>query len=1122
MSIVSIGGQHPLSRPNLLPFSSTVGLACVSSPFNDALPQINNSPIHPNWMPHNPHHSCIRGALSNTKWPVVQPVFLPVERSDVHFQRGCHHHPPPCHMNVYNCCTHISHCSSSSSPKRPRLEGNQLLPMPQNRTIKSAFKASFQTSQFYETALRRTRSPPPLVKTSQNGCHHRTPEVPHSGTEKREASKARSTTVTVSRNVSPVHSNDSVKCSIKNGDEAVGSHSTTLRESSATLCKDSAQCSSATRFSKRGYSSVADKKSNTIGEQQRKVDNEIEQRINNGEKVCSEKHCRCKQLNTPDKTKESYSIRSEEQPEHFISAFKPCGEALHCRTTQKQSFPKRKEDIFVSWEDNQNGKHQSCNANVNHYTSVSKSCSLPQSSPDIPRRRQSIPQHYHTLSVVPGDYEEERPVKTRDSFHERATSEENLNYPAISPKGYQKWCTGLYNNSYQNMRFSNVPGDEIAPSHQTPKVADDQRCDNSPFNSQALHSRLQSKVPQLRRGRPRTKGLKDNSPGYNDALACSPTNRQSHLSKVILCDTPQCEHSMQSNDSDVFSVSSTSDINNSSATARDKTRHQPFVPKDTTAISVKRFENEHQIRRQTVDQPRKTISLGDPHNPNANLSITSHDQQYQKTHNIENIDRNRDQMVSSMQHQDLFRNHYQKPPSLSVVNTPNANTSCNAPKRNSLLAPSTDSTKFVTNLNELLKLRTASSQRQHKSNDFLFDETQRQDAAQSRHKPVGIQSSQCPEKKQESTICQSKWNAKTNLEDDKNQRRNTARFPNEAPEVHSSDRHLAKGEPGRSVALILARPNCEEIDSRDYKAMTSNNSGNQEPYIVKNDVLSEQSADTSKAQPCCPSSRAIPLPPAEDDLDNMDGGCGGYAIDHSSLPKIVAVHSIVKRDEAVPEDECTLFSASDKKYWNDLLKKLTSELSDSHGEMERQHCKSETTSQMSETSTFGRSKDTDARNQNKVSPDSSMQPESLNNAKMNDNISQFAMWEYLSSPSTNLTVNVRNPTDYAETEKKSPSPRKKPTVAELSEKILVTRERIKQETIPWKKKLLYSLEAIFIKRLRKTEKETGQKANISLDEEKAKEESKEKRNGQKERRYSQAGKEKIAGPRHKQTTKKKL
>ncbi|XP_078378935.1 uncharacterized protein LOC144662076 isoform X2 [Oculina patagonica] len=1177
------GGQQLLPRMNLSPFSSTVGLACGSSPFNDAsLPSVNNSPIHPNWMPHNPHHPCFRGALNNTKWPVAQPVFLPVERSDVHFHRGCHHHPPPCHMSVYNCCTHVSHCGYSTFPKRPRHEGDQLLPMPENGPTKSAFKASWQTSQAYQTmpedgitksafkaswqtsqayqtALRRPRSPPPLVKTSQNGCHHRTSEVPHSGTETRKASHVRSTSVTASKNVSSTHSNSSVNDSIKYGEEAYGSHSTTLRDSYKAMNKDNEQCSSTTSFgsTRRGYSSVADKKRSANSEDHRKVDNENEKcntsphnnnqkdapvSLNNLKKECSGKR-KCKQSNRTDTRKESYSIRSEEQPEHFTS-FEARDAASRCRTTkeqveqecQKHSFAKPKEDIFVSRDGNQNGTHLSCDANVRQYTSLCMY--LPQSSPDIPTRRQSMPQHRHS----PRDNKEEFPVKIRGSFYEREANEENKKCPAISPTEYQKCSTGLFKHSYQNKQFTPVPGGKIASNYPT---SDHQRCDNSPFNSQAPHFGLQSKVPQLRRGRPRTKGLKDNTSMYNGVPAYSPTDRQSHLSMSISCDTPQCKHSMRNSDGDVFSVSSASDINNNSTTATDKMRYQPFVPNDTSTRSVNNFENEHQIRRQAEDQPRKTMSIVEPHNQNRNTNIASHDQKYQQTHNI---NRNRDHVVSSTQHQDRSLNHCQKPPSLLPVETSNVSTSCHTLKRKSPSAPSRDSTKFVTNLNELLKRRNASCQRQHGSNNFSFDETQRQDATQLRNQPVGTPSSHCQEERQGSTICQSTWNAKpfeghqkpTNLEEDKNRRKDTTGFPNEKPEVQSSHRHVAKEEPGRSVALRLSRPNCEEINSRDYKVMTSTSSGNQESYIVENNVktvLNDQATDTSKEQPCCPSSCPVPLPSAEDELDNIDGGCGGYAIDHSSLPKIVAVHSIVKRDETVREDEPTLFSANDKKYWKGLLKKLTSELCDFRGEIEPHHSKPEMNTRVSASSTLvgllEEGKIADAQKQNKAPPedgnvtitskkDSSVQPENLNEAKMDDNISQWTMWDYLSTPSTNLTVHVRNPTSYTETEKKTQLPRKKLTVAELCEKILGTRERIKNETIPWKKKLLHSLEAIFIKRLRKTEKETGQKADISFEEEKVKEDPKEKKNGQKERRYSQGGKEKIVGPRHKQTTKKKL
>lgn len=61
----------------------------------------------------------------------------------------------------------------------------------------------------------------------------------------------------------------------------------------------------------------------------------------------------------------------------------------------------------------------------------------------------------------------------------------------------------------------------------------------------------------------------------------------------------------------------------------------------------------------------------------------------------------------------------------------------------------------------------------------------------------------------------------------------------------------------------------------------------------------------------------------------------------------------------------------------------------------------------------------------------------------------------------------------------SPAP-KKPYdyLQQLAKKVIETRERYTMEKIPWKKKILKSLEAVLMKRLRKIEKDTGEKANL--------------------------------------------
>ena len=552
---------------------------------------------------------------------------------------------------------------------------------------------------------------------------------------------------------------------------------------------------------------------------------------------------------------------------------------------------------------------------------------------------------------------------------------------------------------------------------------------------------------------------------------------------------------MQTNDDFVFSGPSRRNTNNNSTRATDQIPYKPSVTNDNPTTNMRNSESEQQITRQPVvlDQPRKTTTPATQYDRNTDTSITSPVQRYQqfsneKTHNITNVDRNQDQMGPRTQYQEACRNRCHDSVSVSRDETTNGSNLLQGPKRKSLCSDS----NFVTSLNDLLKRRTDATERQQTAN-FSFDETQRKEATLFQNKNAHTQSSPCQEERRKATIFQSMGNVKS-VEDnqkasksecDENRRMGTTRFPN-------------------------------EITNMENKA------------------LNDQATDTSKTQQTCHSPCPMLLPPDEDELDDMDGSCGGYAIDHSSLPKIVAVHSIVKRDETRGADQSRL-SASDKIYWNDLLKKLNSEMSNFKEGIESQESKPEMTPEVSTTndlrSLLKGSKVIDNQKQREPFPgdrnvtfspkkDSITQPESLNEGKTNESISQWTMWEYLSPSSRNVAIHVTNPSAYAETERKTQLPRKKPTVPELSKKILITRERIKKETIPWKKKLLYSLEAILTKRLRKTEKETGVKASISFEEGKVKEELKEKKNGQKERRNSQEGKEKIAVPRQKQTIKK--
>ena len=1014
-----------------------------------------------------------------------------------------------------------------------------MLPRLENGTTTSVFHAQFQASQAHKTPFRTTRPPPPLVKAVQNGSNQRTSAVHSSGTETPQPSPARNISGNDFKRVLSAH-NGRLRDSIKYGDEVIQFRSNTVRKSSTVLCKVRPQYSSRICFepTKRGYGSEVDKDNSTNSEQHNEIEkyttssqNNIHEdasiSLNQAKKEWIEKRSRYRQSNTTDTEKTSYSMRSEELPEH-VSSSGACDEALDCMTTREHVQQERQErwfaeppkKRFVSRDGNQSAKGQSSDVKVKQHASVCKCCNEARSLRIIPKRRQYMPQSDYTASAAPRDYKKEYPSTIRDNSYEnsRAAGEKYGNYSALSPTGYHKCDTELRKHSDDNQQFTLPPRDKIAQCYPTTK-ADHQESDDSPFKLQAPYFNLpESTVPQLRRGRPRTRGLKDKSLGYGGVPKYCPSSCQSLPSKSV----SPCNRSMHTNDDHVFSASSCMDTNNNTR-ATDQIRYKPSVTNENSTTSVRNSEHEQQITRQPVvlDPSTKTTTSGAQYDRHTNTSDPSPVLRYQrfssdKTHSIKNSDRKRDRMGQWTHH------------GMSRDETINVGNLHEGPKRES---PCCDDSKFVTSLNELLKRRTDSSERQQGSNSS-FDETQRKEAKPFQNKNVHTQSSQREGERREATLVQSRRNAKyveenkksTNSNCDENRRMGITGFPNKRTETQSLHRRVAEEDPGRSASHRLPIPNCEETESRDFKA-TVISSGNQVSNNVENKRLNDQATDTSETQqPFC-SSRAVPLPPDEDELNDMDSSCGGYAIDHSSLPKIVAVHSILKRDETSGADQSRL-SASDKKYWNDLLKKLNSEMNNFDEGIQTQQSKPEMNPEVSTTSSlrniFKESMFTGNQKQKEPSPgdknftfspkkDSVTQPKSLNDGKMNEGISHRTMWEYLSTSSNNVTIRVKNPSACAETEKKTQLTRKKPTVAELSEKILVTRERIQKETIPWKKKLLHSLETIFTKRLRKTEKETGEKASISFEEEKRtiKEESKEKKNGQKERRNSQGGKEKI-------------
>ena len=1122
------------------PFSSTVGLACGSSPFNDAVPPVNSSPIHPVWMSHNPHYPRFHG---------VQPIFLPVERNNVHLHRPCHQPPSTCHMSVCNFCTHISCCGNSAFPKRPRIEGERLLPTLENGTTTSVFNSSFQASQAHKTPLRTTRPPPPLVKTVQNGSQRRVSAVHCPGIKTTQIPPTRNISENDFKHVLSAH-NGCLKDSIKNDDEVIELHSNVVRKPSSAPCKVHPQYSSKTSFepAKLSYSSEVDKNNNTDKEQHNKkystssqdnIHKDTSVPLSHAKKEWTEKRSRYRQSNATDTENKSYSMRPEELPEH-VSSSKAYDQALDRMATrehvqQERCFAKPQEKCFVSRDGSQSGKGHSGDVKEKQHTSVCKCCKEPRSLLDIPERRKYMPQNDYTTDAAPSDYKQEYPSVIRDSCYEknRATSEKYGNYPALSPTGCHERSTELPQHPYSDQQLTPPSRDKIVQCYPTTN-ADRQACSDGAFKFQAPHFDLpESTVPQLLRGRPRKRGLKDKSLAYGGVPKYCSKSYQSLSSMSV----SPCNRNMQTNDDYVFSASSRIDTNNNSTRETAQIHHKPSVTNENSAIHGRNSGHEEQITRQplALDEPRKITTPGAHYDRNTNTTITSPVLRYQhlsseKTHSIENIDRSRDQLGPCTHCQEASRSRCNDSPSVSRDETNNVGNLPQGPKRKRSCS---DDSKFVTSLNQLLKRRTDATERQQRSN-ISFDETQRKEAKLFHEKNFHTRNSQCQEEGRGATIYQLKRNVKsveenqkpTNTECDESRRMGIAEFPNKRTEAQSLYRGVAEENPRHSASHRLPINKFEKTESGDFKA-TAISSGNQTSYSVENKALNDQATGMLKTQQLCHSSCAVPLPPDVDELDEMDSGCGGYAIDHSSLPKIVAVHSIVKRDETRGADQ-SILSASDTKYWNELLKKLNSEMNNFSEGVELQQSKPEMTPEVSTTSNLrsllngGKSV---IVNQKQKEP--TQEERNFTSTSKKDSETQpehWRMWEYLSTSSTNVTIHVKNSSACAETERKTYLPRKKPTVAELSEKILVTRGRIQKETIPWKKKLLHSLEAIFTKRLRKTEKETGVKASISFEGEKVKEESKEKKNGQKERRNSQGGKEKISAPRQKQeqTIKKKL
>lgn len=112
--------------------SSTVGLGCSSSPFND-----DSLPRNPFLSPYYNYKLLGNNRMHDTACPrAVPPIFLPTESmmSEYWKMRRGYCYPSLCHKRFPHCYTLICHCSHLPCQKRPRIEQGNAFTVAQNTT----------------------------------------------------------------------------------------------------------------------------------------------------------------------------------------------------------------------------------------------------------------------------------------------------------------------------------------------------------------------------------------------------------------------------------------------------------------------------------------------------------------------------------------------------------------------------------------------------------------------------------------------------------------------------------------------------------------------------------------------------------------------------------------------------------------------------------------------------------------------------------------------------------------------------------------------------------------------------------------------------------------------------
>ena len=1097
--LLSSGGHHPFPGMHFPPYASTMGQATYNlSASKDTRSAFHVPPVHSpasclpstypgTRMPGNPHHPYTRGTLGNHNWPVAQQLVMPVEKSaTVHLQQGCHYHHSACHMSFYNCCTHICRPADHYPyPKRPRIDRDNL-PAGEKVTAQILQKD-------HAVPCKTLPSPPPLIKNCESGLDLKKSKQTHFGENTEKKSPAM--------------------------DKTRREHSITIRESSEMeieFPKVALVNSSAARyeFSQGCYKNVrsleVENKRKTNGHQQRRTCNELDKcdtsplgNHGNGDggcKDCADNRRWSKRSNTPDPKTETRSTRSVRQLEKCFTQ-KPSGETRHCTATQEDSPEKCDKRDGALLQNNSQG------------TRIGYSCDEDVSQGGHPKG----PKKLNRSQSAPLDQQTGRHIKPRDDRGKGDNSCENkpaindykTNNPNMSSMGRLERSTDSFKYQQQprSKQLVTVPSDTIHPQLQYyPPSNNLQRfrsksCDdplNFTLKSQAsVHKPFKSGISyyksQMQSVKPREQGCKNKLIEYDYFQIRSPTSGRYQRSKSMFCNIPQNSRNMQSNGDEKSSVSSCYGISNKSTAEMDNRTYYQSIANKNSNKSLNRLTYEHQVRVETVRPPLHQQANMSRKGSNSGNSMPSHQENQilssDKTNHHMQIYQDQNQVGELRNYDDVF--HCEKSSSIAKNEPPKVRTLCPDQNGTRSLTPRNDSIKIsgVTSLDELRKRRTKLSD-VHKSpgNCLRFDDT-----TQFHCKVVDTKRFEGDQKR-------------TDLTCGEHDQQDMKRFLDERTVVQST--HIQ--EPTkyqrryqREIGLgNLGLPTSgRNVESQNHKAETNNI---QDHYP---NIGNGQEAGTLPPQTAVTSSHSLPPLPSGNDLDNLETDCGGYAIDHSALPRIVAVHSIVAQEEAMEEDESNPFSPNDKKYWNDLLHKLTN---DSNGDGNFQQSDAGKILEINHTTNLNNQSQ---KHTVKKAQDVTLPSQKESRIQQEYDAQKWTLWKYLSSPSRELTIEVKSPTEYVEvleTKKKPQSTKRKPTVSELSKKILYTRERIKQETIPWKKKLLFSLEATFIKRLRKTEKETGEKADIVIEEENVEEELKEKKKDEREKCNKRGRKKKLA------------